>query len=355
MWEFHKIKRTAGCIAAALGLLLLPAACSHGTFYAPEKYNSDRNDKNNTAVKIGYFGRTEEIPLFAALEKGFFKNGGIDAELIKIQDKDLVRKFNSGELDAVTADYRFFKYLEDGLPVRLTAGLNAGCFRIIVRADSPISNINDLKGIRMGSEGTGDGTMVLAYMLLKGNGIDPAEEVQWEPLGENNCINALEKGDIDAACIWEPAEKNAGLIQEKYRTVYANSKMTAGSKAGGGHNHGSGTHFTRAFTGISRDLIEKHPEKAVYITKAWLEGSLWASENVPDAVKLAIDKGYVKDRYEDSLDLLSAYMWTNGAGGAKPNIKFFIQEQKAMGILEKSLDEEEFYKKVFAGIMPEFY
>lgn len=354
MFGFHKIKRAAVYIGTAVCLLFLSAACSHNTSSIAEKYKGEGHGNNNATVRIGYFGRLEEIPLFVAFEKGFFINSGINPELIKIRDEDLLVKFNSGELDAVTADYRFFNYIETGLPVRLTAGLNAGCIRILAKKDSHIEKIENLKGTRIGIEATGDGTMVLAAMLLRSSGIDPKEDVRFVQLGENDPIEALEKGDIDAACIWEPGQKNGSLFLDKYTAVYTKADNT-GENTGGSHHHGSGIHFTRTFTGLSSGLIEKYPQKAVYITKAWLEGAVWTSENNSEALKLAYEKGYTEGSFDAGLDLLSSYMWTNGVSGAKANIKYFIKEQKSAGVLGNQIDEAKFYKKVFAGIMPELY
>jgi NitT/TauT family transport system substrate-binding protein len=358
MVRFIKSENAAGVIAALLCSIFLLSGCSDNNSGLPEKYMGDKSDTLNSTVKIAYYGRIDETPLFAAVENGFFKNNGINAKLVKMNDIDIKSEFNSGSLDAITADYRFFQYIEEGLPLKLTAGLHAGCIRVIVPLDSKIAAVKDLKEARIGVEAPGDGTMVLTSMLLKNNGIGPAESLDWKYYGGEGYIRAFENGDIDAACIWEPSEKDYQLLKAQYRTIYTNVEKSSSGNSGntsGGHNHGAGLHFTRTFSGLSANLVEGNPEKAIFITKAWLEGAQWVSENSKEAVRLAVDKQYVTGSYEENLNRFSAYMWTNGVRTAKPNIKYFIKEQKANGLLKSSLNENEFFKKVFAGILPEFY
>ncbi len=355
MVGFAKSENAAEVITVLLCLILLLSGCSDNNSGLPEKYTGDKVDPLNKTVNIAYYGRIDETPLFAAIENGFFKNNGINAKLFKVNDADMMNEFNSGSLDAITADYRFFQYIEEGLPLKLTAGLHAGCIRIIVPTDSKIANVKSLKDTRMGVEAPGDGTMVLASMLLGNNGIEPANGLIWRYYGDNGYKHAFENGDIDAACIWEPSEKDAQLLKDHYRTIYTNVEKSSSGNQAGGHNHGAGLHFTRTFSGLAANLIEKNPQKAIFITKAWLEGARWVSENNKEAVKLALDKQYVRDSYEDNLNRISAYMWTDGVKTAKPNIRYFIKEQKINGLLKTTLNENDFFKKVFAGILPEFY
>ena len=56
--------------AAALSALLL-SGC---------KKNSSDADANSNKIRVGYIGLTCEAPIFTAVEKGFFKEEGLDVE-----------------------------------------------------------------------------------------------------------------------------------------------------------------------------------------------------------------------------------------------------------------------------------
>ncbi|MBN7773351.1 ABC transporter substrate-binding protein [Clostridium aminobutyricum] len=351
---FTQLVKIRNFTAWTIGLLciVLLSGCSGNISHA-EKYTGDKADTENSVIRIAYSGKLDESPLFAAVENGYFEEQGIRVELINGEDAEIQEGIRSGTIDGVTADYRFFKSIEEGLPLQFTAGLHAGCIRLIVPADSEIGSVTDLQNATIGIEAPGDGTMVIASMLFKNNDMyQDGEEVQWSCYGEAGYEKAFQNKEIDAAFIWEPAENTAEQLDQTYRTIFATAQKS--STGGHGHNHSSSIHFTRSFVGLSGKLIQEHRDKAAFITKAWLEGAVWVSENPEAAVKLAASKYGVKGSYEDNMELISSYMWTNGVKDAKPNIQYYITEQRANGLLDNTLEEEDFYRKVFAEILPEF-
>src|ERR1700744_5404155 len=58
-----------------LGALLL-AGC---------KKDSASTNENSNKIRVGYIGITCEAPIFSAVENGFFKEEGLDPELIKCE------------------------------------------------------------------------------------------------------------------------------------------------------------------------------------------------------------------------------------------------------------------------------
>ncbi len=62
----------------AFGALLL-AGC---------KKNSDNSSVGPAKVRVGYIGLTCEAPIFTAVEKGFFKEEGLDVSLVKCDWKN---------------------------------------------------------------------------------------------------------------------------------------------------------------------------------------------------------------------------------------------------------------------------
>ena len=60
-------------IAVALTVLLM-ADC---------RKNPASSATHSNKVRVGYIGLTCEAPIFSAVEKGFFKEEGLEAELVK--------------------------------------------------------------------------------------------------------------------------------------------------------------------------------------------------------------------------------------------------------------------------------
>ena len=54
-----------------------------------------------TKVRIGYIGLTCEAPIFTAVERGFFKEEGLDARWIELQGRPMITAGLTGNLDFV--------------------------------------------------------------------------------------------------------------------------------------------------------------------------------------------------------------------------------------------------------------
>src|SRR6476620_2223790 len=69
--------RLCGCIC----LLLLTFGCDRGESAAIKP-----DPKTGlTKIRVGYIGLTCEAPIFAAVENGYFKEEGLDVELVKCE------------------------------------------------------------------------------------------------------------------------------------------------------------------------------------------------------------------------------------------------------------------------------
>ena len=161
-------------------------------------------------VKIGYLRLTISLPTFVAAEKGLFEQEGLKVELTPFESGTLIiSALIAGRIDAncssATTGYWFaeqstpdqFKiFLAYGTPSRKNP-----TFVAIVKKDSPIKELKDLKGKRVGTF-PGASSLELARAIIRTQ-IDP-EGIVFQEVPPTIIISALAAGQIDAFFAPEP-------------------------------------------------------------------------------------------------------------------------------------------------------
>src|ERR1700726_2082979 len=83
-----------------------------------------------TKVRVGYIGITCEAPIFSAIEKGFFREEGLEVELVKCEWSKYKDVLALGGFDITHHLIMYFlKPIEQGLDIKFTAGIHRGCLR----------------------------------------------------------------------------------------------------------------------------------------------------------------------------------------------------------------------------------
>lgn len=146
------------------------------------------------------------LPASLAQTRGFFKEEGLDVELIVMRGGTLgVQAVVGGNVDFVMQFGSVFPAVWNGADLKILAQMtNALFFSLIVRPE--IQKIEDLKGRKIGVT-IGAVTFAAVRELLKLNGIDPDKGVEYVNItGSGAKVAALEKGLIAATPIAPPGE-----------------------------------------------------------------------------------------------------------------------------------------------------
>src|SRR4030081_3385548 len=94
------IVNNIGLRALSFGVLIAALAICGCKKETSSKNSAPTTSTELKKVKIGYVGLTCDADLFVAFEKGFFKDEGLDAELLKFPWAELSTGLALGKVDA---------------------------------------------------------------------------------------------------------------------------------------------------------------------------------------------------------------------------------------------------------------
>lgn len=161
-------------------------------------------------MRVGNVCSVSPLVYYVAREEGFLEKHGIHAEKHCFSGGSAgITALMAGGIDAMTATYEHVQKLRaQGQDVRAVAGLfDRTGYWLMVREDSPLQSLQDLKGKRIGITAAGSlSDMTLRYFLLQ-NGIDPVRDVTIIAAGSGaTMLAAIEHGRVDAGMVNQPSK-----------------------------------------------------------------------------------------------------------------------------------------------------
>src|ERR1700730_11867562 len=225
------------------------------------------NAGGSNKIRVGYIGLTCEAPIFSAVEKGFFKEEGLEVELVKCEWSKYKDVLALGGFDVTHHLIMYFlKPIEQGLDVKFTAGIHRGCLRVQAATAGNIHSVEDLRGKRIGVPGMGTPPFIFANRVLGAHGIDPSKEITWLVFPAGELGLALDKGDVDAVADSAPIGsllladgkvRNVAdqAVDEPYKEEYCCAVLVNGK------------------------FLARNPKAAAGATRALLKGAKWVETN----------------------------------------------------------------------------
>lgn len=157
------------------------------------------------------------LPLFVALNRGFFRDENIDLDLLLMLPNIAHNALLSGEIDYHGVADSALRLAAKGAPIK-TIFFGTTLPNYFVIAKPQIKTVADLKGKYIGVSRFGGTTDLAARVALQTNGLDPQKDVVLIMIGLANTRNAaLAAGSIDATIANPP--DNAVLKQKGYREL----------------------------------------------------------------------------------------------------------------------------------------
>ncbi len=159
-------------------------------------------------IRIGWVFAMANAPVLIAKEKGYFEAQGLDAEIRSFNSGPVVHQaLAAGELDmAYIGSPPVYHWYSRGLKSQILAKVNYGQAAVLVRKDSGVNELNDLRGKKMAGVRKGSGMDVLlrGYVLSREAKLAPDKDVRIVPMPSGNMGPSVESKVVDGAFIWEP-------------------------------------------------------------------------------------------------------------------------------------------------------
>ncbi len=166
-----------------------------------------------TKVRIGMTPLLHGLPMYLAIEKGYFTEAGIDIELIKFEaPNQMIDSLMQDKLDftfvggpAGIAGIANYKNPGKMMLYNVSGGdlVNPADF-LLVPVDSNITKISELKGKKLGILGGSIQWRVLATELLAQNGLTVDKDITIVELAPATQVPTLKAKQIDALLTLEP-------------------------------------------------------------------------------------------------------------------------------------------------------
>jgi NitT/TauT family transport system substrate-binding protein len=243
------------------------------------------------------------VPIMVAIDKGFFKEAGIEVGFQHI--------VNSGDrVAALTAGSVAFSNLGRIAVISEMARGNQGFYYFANIDDSPgtegcwarpgFASFKDLRGKKVAANTSAQITM---NGLLEDAGMTE-KDIQFVNLPPTEMAGAIAKGDVDAACVWEPLLSNVKKVAPGGKLLGTDKDTPSFRKFG--------SQAAPDIVIIARTLVDQHPDQARKLVGAMFKGVAFANAHPEETAKTVAH--YFRKTPEEVLAAMKTFRYFGRAG-----------------------------------------
>lgn len=319
------------------GALIL-AACAGGASLSPSEQATPKQTLETIRLPMGYIPNIQYAPFYVAVDKGYFREAGIELDFDYSFETDGVQLVGANELPfALVSGEQVLLARAQGLPIVDVLGWWQDYpVGVVAKREQGITTPQDLVGKKIGIPGLFGASYVGFRALLDAAGLKESD-VSLESIGFNQ-VEALAADQVQAAVIYvvnEPVQLRAqGYEVDVIRVadyVELASNGLISNETTLAENPDLVRRMVRAFTRGLQDTI-RNPDKAYEISKKYVENLDQADENVQREVLARSIEFWQADR----LGYSSPQSWEN-----------MQQVLLSMGLLSAPLDLDQAYTNEF--------
>jgi len=185
-------------------ILLLLSLVALALIPSPEDAGAAEKSAKLTTVRIGYVSRSIlDMPFIIARDRGYFREEGLEPELIFIKAAQTIPAMLAGGIDFGTATGTAITAALSGIDVRVVFAMSDKPSFDLIALPS-ITNLQQMRGKKLGITAFGALAETLAREIFLANKL-PQEQVTFIPLGTSDVLYvALKAGTIDATMLQIP-------------------------------------------------------------------------------------------------------------------------------------------------------
>jgi len=217
------------------------------------------------------------LPSGVALKKGFFKDEGLEVEIIRMNVPTIITALVTGDIGYTLLFGSVVRGALRGMPMRALASLLDGSTHALV-AKPEYKSGKELKGKTVGIGNFGGTDEVAGRMMLKSFGLDTEKDLKFIALGPDRArLAALKEGLVDVAVIAPPADALG-------RQMGFNVLLRAYEV------------FSFPFIGVGANLktIKEKPDEVKKVVKALVRANRFIREDKEGAVRVLMEWGKVE-------------------------------------------------------------
>lgn len=211
-----------------------------------------------------------ELPLKVAQLKGFYREEGLDVEMILIRGAVGMQALLGGSVDYTSASGSTIAAAVRGLPVKLVfISSSKPQFELI--SQPQIKSIQDLKGKVVGISSRGGSNDLMMQIILQKNGLALNKDVTTLIVGaQEETVIALRTGRIAAALLTPP--RNFMLQRDGFnRLAYSGDYMATYANGG---------------IGVTDEKIKTNPAEVLALVKATIKALQFSMKNRAEMIKI---------------------------------------------------------------------
>ena len=221
-----------------------------------------------------------ELQFRIALLKGFYRDEGLDVEIILIRGAVGMQALLGGSVDYTSAAGSIIAGATRGVPVRLVLVVNARPqFDLVGQPD--IKSVAQLKGKVVGISSRGGAVDILTQTILAQHGVTANKDATLIVIGSpEELVTALRTGRIAACLLTQPRQLilyRDGFTKLAYSGDYLSSYPTGG-------------------VGTTEEKIKNHPAEVLGFVRASLKGQQYFAQHRNESIEIISKYLGIKDR-----------------------------------------------------------
>ena len=265
--------------------ILAAAAAAAATSFAPSVFAAGKSVKIAVGGKALYY----YLPISIAESLGYFKDEGLDVEIIDFQGgSKSLQAVVGGSADVVSGAFEHTLAMQargQSLQAFVLQGRAPQCVFAVSKKTMPdYKDLKDLKGKKIGVTAPGSSSHAIAIFILSTAGLKPSD-VSFIGVGSSSAaVAAMRSGQIDAFVNLDPViatlEKDDIIrIVEDTRIVEESDKLFGGPMVAGCLY--APTHF-----------IKENPDIVQGLTNAVVRADRWLAKATAEDIVKAVPESY---------------------------------------------------------------